>query len=250
MYVRLAFAVAAHLESEILIVDEVLAVGDAEFQKKCLGKMGEVSKGEGRTVLFVSHNLISVKKLCNEGIVLFEGKNFLKAPIDLALNSYLSLQENQTYNTTLIFEKNLNLPMQIESVALADYDNGVIFKSSNQIVFVFEVNVISNIEASYIAINVYDNDDQLVYWTADFESDRFVTEKVGRFSLKCKLPNNILTAGKYKANFAIFSPIKGVVQYDEAKNISFKVEDNNDFLNQFNINYPGKTAVPSNWNLI
>ncbi len=66
MYVRLAFAVAAHLESEILIVDEVLAVGDAEFQKKCLGKMGEVSKGEGRTVLFVSHNMEAILRLCQE----------------------------------------------------------------------------------------------------------------------------------------------------------------------------------------
>lgn len=74
MYVRLAFAVAAHLESEILIVDEVLAVGDAEFQKKCLGKMGDVSKGEGRTVLFVSHNLSAVQELCNTGILLEKGK--------------------------------------------------------------------------------------------------------------------------------------------------------------------------------
>lgn len=73
MYVRLAFAVAAHLESEILIIDEVLAVGDAEFQKKCLGKMNEVSKGEGRTVLFVSHNLGSIKELCNTGIYLQNG---------------------------------------------------------------------------------------------------------------------------------------------------------------------------------
>jgi lipopolysaccharide transport system ATP-binding protein len=73
MYVRLAFAVAAHLESEILIVDEVLAVGDAEFQKKCLGKMGDVSKGEGRTVLFVSHNMQSVMSLCNKSIVLSNG---------------------------------------------------------------------------------------------------------------------------------------------------------------------------------
>ena len=73
MYVRLAFAVAAHLESEILIVDEVLAVGDAEFQKKCLGKMGEVSKGEGRTVLFVSHNMAAVQSLCGKGILLKDG---------------------------------------------------------------------------------------------------------------------------------------------------------------------------------
>lgn len=73
MYVRLAFAVAAHLESEILIVDEVLAVGDAEFQKKCLGKMGEVSKGEGRTVLFVSHNMASINSLCNSSFFMQNG---------------------------------------------------------------------------------------------------------------------------------------------------------------------------------
>lgn len=81
MYVRLAFAVAAHLESEILIVDEVLAVGDAEFQKKCLGKMGDVSKGEGRTVLFVSHNMTAVKELCSSGILLKNGLLEYKGPI-------------------------------------------------------------------------------------------------------------------------------------------------------------------------
>lgn len=78
MYVRLAFAVAAHLESEILLVDEVLAVGDAEFQKKCLGKMGDVASKEGRTVLFVSHNMTSVMNLCKIGILLNQGKiNFI-----------------------------------------------------------------------------------------------------------------------------------------------------------------------------
>src|SRR5439155_26908896 len=72
MYVRLAFAVAAHLETEILICDEVLAVGDAEFQKKCLGKMQDVATG-GRTVLFVSHNMAAVEKLCGRGIYLTRG---------------------------------------------------------------------------------------------------------------------------------------------------------------------------------
>ena len=72
MYVRLAFAVAAHLEPEILLVDEVLAVGDAAFQKKCLGKMGDVAK-EGRTVLFVSHNMMAVKSLCRDGVLLRAG---------------------------------------------------------------------------------------------------------------------------------------------------------------------------------
>ena len=74
MYVRLAFAVAAHLEPEILIVDEVLAVGDAEFQKKCLGKIDQVSKTDGRTVLFVSHNMGAINALCNSAILLDKGK--------------------------------------------------------------------------------------------------------------------------------------------------------------------------------
>ncbi len=78
MYVRLAFAVAAHLEVEILIVDEVLAVGDAEFQKKCLGKMGDVSKGEGRTVLFVSHNMAAVKNFAIKEYYMIKACLFIK----------------------------------------------------------------------------------------------------------------------------------------------------------------------------
>lgn len=89
MYVRLAFAVAAHLESEILIVDEVLAVGDAEFQKKCLGKMGDVSKGEGRTVLFVSHNMSAVQNLCTKGIVLSNGTTSYIGDVENSIQQYL-----------------------------------------------------------------------------------------------------------------------------------------------------------------
>lgn len=90
MYVRLAFAVAAHLESEILIVDEVLAVGDAEFQKRCLGKMGDVSKAEGRTVLFVSHNMAAVKALCNKAIYLDQGSIKLIGDTNTVINDYMS----------------------------------------------------------------------------------------------------------------------------------------------------------------
>jgi len=90
MYVRLAFAVAAHLESEILIVDEVLAVGDAEFQKKCLGKMGEVSKGEGRTVLFVSHNMGSIQNLCAKTMLMNKGRIEEFGKTEAVVNQYLS----------------------------------------------------------------------------------------------------------------------------------------------------------------
>jgi lipopolysaccharide transport system ATP-binding protein len=90
MYVRLAFAVAAHLEPEILIVDEVLAVGDAEFQRKCLGKMEEVSKGHGRTLLFVSHNMASIQKLCNKTVVMEHGKVGFHGNTGEAINFYLN----------------------------------------------------------------------------------------------------------------------------------------------------------------
>lgn len=94
MYVRLAFAVAAHLQSEILIADEVLAVGDAAFQKKALGKMNDLSTGEGRTILFVSHNMAQVKKLCNKGIVLNKGKIVKKEnDIDRAIAYYMGVEE-------------------------------------------------------------------------------------------------------------------------------------------------------------
>jgi lipopolysaccharide transport system ATP-binding protein len=91
MYVRLAFAVAAHLEPEILIVDEVLAVGDAAFQKKCLGKMQSVSRDEGRTVLFVSHNLATVQSLCTRSIVLRTGNVAVDGPTSHAIAHYLSI---------------------------------------------------------------------------------------------------------------------------------------------------------------
>ncbi|MBS4064427.1 MAG: ATP-binding cassette domain-containing protein [Chitinophagaceae bacterium] len=96
MYVRLAFAVAAHLESEILIVDEVLAVGDAEFQKKCMGKMSDMSKGEGRTVLFVSHNLPAVKRLCTKGIFLSNGMLQFQGSVNDVSTLYFNEVEKQS----------------------------------------------------------------------------------------------------------------------------------------------------------
>ena len=90
MYVRLAFAVAAHLEPEILIIDEVLAVGDAEFQKKAIGKMKDVSQGQGRTILFVSHNMAAVKSLCSRGIVLKNGKIHFEGNVNTCVQNYLS----------------------------------------------------------------------------------------------------------------------------------------------------------------
>lgn len=110
MTVRLAFAVAAFLEPEILVIDEVLAVGDAEFQKKAIGKMKDISKGEGRTVLFVSHNMAAVKSLCTRGIVLENGKVVFEGGIEESIEKYNSdsVFENETqYNGIKIIKKAL-----------------------------------------------------------------------------------------------------------------------------------------------
>jgi lipopolysaccharide transport system ATP-binding protein len=111
MYVRLAFAVAAHLQPEILVIDEVLAVGDAAFQKKCLGKMREVSSG-GRTVLFVSHNMGAISSLCDQALVLAEGRLAFQGRPDAAIATYLesraqmpTLQENKMLSRTLMLSR-------------------------------------------------------------------------------------------------------------------------------------------------
>ena len=104
MKVRLGFSVAAHLEPEILVVDEVLAVGDAEFQKKAIGKMQDVSKGEGRTVLFVSHNMAAVRSLCQKGVVLRDGMTDFIGTADEAISHYLESSSVQSENQKLMTE--------------------------------------------------------------------------------------------------------------------------------------------------
>ncbi|WP_290568056.1 ABC transporter ATP-binding protein [Leeuwenhoekiella sp. UBA6783] len=119
MTVRLAFAVAAHLEPEILVVDEVLAVGDAEFQKKAIGKMQDISQGEGRTVLFVSHNMESVRNLCTRGLLLEHGTSIFDGSVDDTIGHYLSLgvQKNTSDRISISdFERSGTGMVKIESV--------------------------------------------------------------------------------------------------------------------------------------
>ncbi len=120
MYVRLAFAVAAHLEPEILIVDEVLAVGDAQFQKKCLGKMEDVSKNGGRTVLFVSHQLGMVKTLCDKGLVLSKGNVAFQGIASEAIDHYINNSIEKNNESVRHFKENNNLAAQIISCKLSN----------------------------------------------------------------------------------------------------------------------------------
>jgi len=146
MYVRLAFAVAAHLESEILLADEVLAVGDQEFQKKCLGKMEEVSKHEGRTVLFVSHNLGSVSSLCNSGVLLESGKLSVKGEIQKVIAKYIK----ETVSNRVLFKGKY----LIEAAAWQD---------ASKIYVEVIYNIERKIEEPCLGIKVYSELGEIVY---------------------------------------------------------------------------------------
>ena len=123
MTVRLGFAIAAHLEPEILVVDEVLAVGDAEFQKKAIGKMQDVSKGQGRTVLFVSHNMASVKSLCNRGVVLKDGQVDYIGEIEDAVNHYLKVYDIKSESKIIDYVINKKHNINISKIELNGTEN-------------------------------------------------------------------------------------------------------------------------------
>ncbi|WP_291725253.1 ABC transporter ATP-binding protein [Bernardetia sp.] len=146
MYVRLAFAVAAHLEPEILIVDEVLAVGDSKFQKKCLGKMGEVST-QGRTILFVSHNTTFVRSLCNKGIWLDKGQVRQTGSTNEVISSYLASMHDQVFDENSEIHNNLNRrgrgDARFSKIVITDMKDAELpaFNSGQNVKFNFEVKI-------------------------------------------------------------------------------------------------------------
>lgn len=132
MMVRLGFAIAAHLEPEILVVDEVLAVGDAEFQKKAIGKMQDVSKGEGRTVLFVSHNMAAVRSLCTKGVMLRNGQVDFIGSIPDTLNHYLNIGQSQKKEKIIDNIKYIKNGLQVTNIEINDTSQAESVIQSNQ----------------------------------------------------------------------------------------------------------------------
>lgn len=145
MTVRLGFAIAAHLEPEILVVDEVLAVGDAEFQKKAIGKMKNVSQGEGRTVLFVSHNMVAVQALCTKGIILQNGYCVKQGGISECVSDYLQL--NQRTDRKIIDSVEYNSSkLIIKSIVVNSQDGNNIYVTPNDNVLNIEISGYANLD--------------------------------------------------------------------------------------------------------
>lgn len=203
MYVRLAFGVAAHLEPEILIVDEVLAVGDAEFQKKCLGKMKDVS-GQGRTVLFVSHNMAAVKLLCSRGIILENGTIAQEGDINGIVDRYLNLTADKGNVGSVEFPKT-SKHLQILKVSILDY-NGMIINNPIPVDQSFKVKInykfekkISKVHLTFIVVN---SSGETVYFLdrRDYAFN-FATVDAGNYESTLELKSPLFKPGKYYLTF-------------------------------------------------
>ncbi len=201
MYVRLAFAVAAHLEPEILIIDEVLAVGDSQFQKKCLGKMEDVSRNDGRTVLFVSHNMGAIAALCNKGIVLSSGKLSFDGEINSAVNYYLQTATYQQESLSARTDRKGDGRMQFTAADFLD-ENGKtvseIFPGQHVTLLIsFTIKDTINLSRLIISIAFLDEAGSI---TASFVSDEMGVDfsyLAGRKQIRLAIPEFLLRPGNY-----------------------------------------------------
>jgi lipopolysaccharide transport system ATP-binding protein len=205
MYVRLAFAVAAHLESEILIVDEVLAVGDLEFQKKCLGKMGDLSKGEGRTVLFVSHNIPSLQVLCNKGILLANGMVKAQGTLSQALTYYSDdIKEGIPLLDTIKYKQNI---VQITKFLINQNTSNVIeLEDSSQLSF--DLDVFFTEKATFDMDIHLKKDEAIILSYADFVKNKFKTFEKGTYRISFTLTIPELRTGFYTFDIFFADPLK------------------------------------------
>jgi lipopolysaccharide transport system ATP-binding protein len=206
MYMRLAFAVAAHLEPEILLIDEVLAVGDAAFQKKCLGKMGEVSK-EGRTVLFVSHNMGAIQSLCSEAILIEDGTIVEKGNVQANVRRYLS--GGDVFEPTLWLAERQrtrlkNHVLEPYRLALVDEDNNIlpsVFQRNQQVFVEFEFYLYKSDRALTIGISLFNQEGVHIFRSLHTDTFKSLDPimKVGRNILRMRLPTKLLNEGNYRA---------------------------------------------------
>jgi lipopolysaccharide transport system ATP-binding protein len=198
MYVRLAFAVAAHLESEILIVDEVLAVGDAEFQRKCLGKMGEISKGDGRTVLFVSHNMSAVSGLCNKGIVLKNGTVQFSGAIQQSVQNYLQQYNEEVRHVKYTTDNSPgNEYAKLIEVLVKTSSDEDSLRVNNELEIHFKLDIAPNIANDFIDLtfHLHDELNNLVF----VGSTGMNEDTRGKYRGKaiCIVPANLMNIGIY-----------------------------------------------------
>jgi lipopolysaccharide transport system ATP-binding protein len=232
MYVRLAFAVAAHLEPEILIIDEVLAVGDAEFQKKCLGKMKDVSN-DGRTVLFVSHHLGSVRQLCNVGVLMRQGKIITQGSIENVISTYQKVGGSSLHYENKHSEK----PVFVEHATFLNETNEICHNEDIRIELALHNPGIFNNNIKLL-LRVCDELNNVIFSTE--------SEILNLLKFNVTIPSSFLVKGNYKINSILYRP--GIAQYENIEELlTFEILDNTPqfcHLETFDI---GKVYSQSKW---
>lgn len=239
MTVRLGFAVAAFMEPEILVVDEVLAVGDAEFQKKAIGKMQDVSKGEGRTVLFVSHNMGSVRRLCSRGILLENGRVKFAGNIGDTIQNYLSNEiiqdsfEGIDGNPDILF---------LSKASVKSSDGGAFYNSST-IKVEFDVCVKKQIPSLVIGFNLYSQFQYPLARTDYNDENNISTLKPDKYHFVFEIPPYTLSNGIYKISFDVAE--RSIKRHTtEKSDLTFTVVQGEDcFGNAFAENIPIKASL-------
>jgi lipopolysaccharide transport system ATP-binding protein len=213
MYVRLAFAVAAHLEPEILVVDEVLAVGDAEFQKKCLGKMSEVAGGEGRTVLFVSHSMAAIMNLCTRAILLDRGRVLTQGPVNDVVSAYMSGLSNQSSHLlSSRTDRKGSSAIRFREVRLrsgADAAQGVLVSGASAVFeLYFDNNSRQEVRNLCVAIGINDQFGHRLF-TLDTDISNVNFKAVSRDASRIEIHIPELPLGPGRYGFTLYSDISG-----------------------------------------
>jgi lipopolysaccharide transport system ATP-binding protein len=246
MYVRLAFAVAAHLEPEILVVDEVLAVGDADFQKKCLGKMQSVA-GQGRTVIFVSHNMNAVNRLCNKGVVLKAGEVQFMGNVSQAVNNYLQLY-SVPQRSYLAIKEDFKKSVQITEVKITDIKGRVInhaFRKNTSYFLFFTYKVYSRIDKLHLAFHIKNSQDEIVFFSDIIDSEKqFIAAQPGTYEVSIQIPNPMLIPDTYLISIGCVNKDNGESAH-VSEAISFEIVD----LEGVRDKRPGYIYQPLNWEI-
>lgn len=221
MFVRLAFAVAAYLEPDILIVDEVLAVGDADFQKKAIGKMKDISQKGGRTVLFVSHNMTSIKSLCNRAVLLENGKIIKDGSPEEVVNYYLNSSTKISYEKIWgINEKPSNSNFELNKIWLSDKGKTPISSVSVDKSFFVNIDfkVIKNNSKVGLNVILHDSNQNIISSSINNHEKNFYHQKhnIGLFSSSCKIPGLLFNSGTFFLSIYFFG-----ANFNNAKMIDY-----------------------------
>ncbi|MCF6141386.1 ABC transporter ATP-binding protein [Flavobacterium sp. K77] len=247
MYVRLAFAVAAFLEPEILIIDEVLAVGDAEFQKKAIGKMQDISKTGGRTVLFVSHNMAAIKQLCTKTIMMENGTVVFEGNTNDGIDYYLQSNQYEGYKGHYVNDEVKE--SGFVSISIVDKNDAIRteFGFDEAIAIKITAQVAEQHLNSQMGFRVVDRNERVIF-TSEIKLVEEV-KKAGLHQFEVKLPQQFLVANKFNLTFGMHIPNVQLIDYQE-NCLSFEIVETGSDFHIYGTNDFGCVIVDCNWKVV